>query len=105
METPTFGRRLGVVAGAAAIIALGGLTAACGNSGKESPTSTTSVTTTTTTTTEATTTSAPAAPSESLAPTQKSIDPTGGNLFTPSVVAPPAPTVPGGQHPGINGIP
>jgi predicted amino acid dehydrogenase len=95
-----------VVAGAAAVIALGGLTAACGNSGKESPSSTTTVTTTTTTTTtEATTTSAPAAPSESVAPTQKSIDPTGGNLFTPSVVAPPAPTVPGGQHPGINGIP
>jgi hypothetical protein len=104
MKTPTFTRRLGVVAGAAAVIALGGLTAACGNSGKESPSSTTTVTTTTTTT-EATTTSAPAAPSESVAPTQKSIDPTGGNLFTPSVVAPPAPTVPGGQHPGINGIP
>lgn len=97
MESRILTRRLGVVAGAAAVIALGGLTAACGNSGKESPSSTTTTTTTTTT--------APAAPSETVAPTQKSIDPTGGNLFTPPVVAPPAPTVPGGQHPGINGIP
>jgi hypothetical protein len=39
------------------------------------------------------------------APTEKSINPTGGNLFTPSVVAPPAPTVAPGQHPGINGVP
>jgi hypothetical protein len=25
-------------------------------------------------------------------------------LFTPPVVAPPAPNVPPGQHPGINGV-
>lgn len=99
MDTRKFTRSLGLAAGAAAVIALGGLTAACGNTSKESPSTTTSVTTTTTTTTSAT-----PAPSEAPAPTQKSIDPTGGNLFTPSVVAPPAPTVPGGQHPGINGI-
>ncbi len=90
--------RVRVIAGAAAFVALVGLTAACGGSDKESPSSTTTTTTTTTTT-------APAATSETVAPTQKSIDPTGGNLFTPPVVAPPAPTVPGGQHHGINGIP
>lgn len=91
--------RVRVIAGATALIALGGLTAACGSSDKESPSSTTPSTTTTTTTT------APPATSETVAPTQNSIDPTGGNLFTPPVVAPQAPTVPGGQHPGINGIP
>lgn len=92
-------RRLTVAASALAIVAVGAFTAACGNSGKESPSSTTTTTTTTTTTP-----SAPAGPSESVAPTEKSINPTGGNLFTPPVVAPPAATVPGGQHPGINGI-
>ncbi len=86
---------MGAAAGVLAIVAIGGLSAACGNSGKESPS---------TGTTTTTTTSAPASPSETVAPTEKSVNPTGGNLFTPSVLAPPAPTVPGGQHPGINGI-
>jgi hypothetical protein len=40
-----------------------------------------------------------------VSPTEKSISPTGGNLFTPGVLAPPAQTVPPGQHPGINGVP
>ncbi|HZN79801.1 MAG TPA: hypothetical protein VFC01_08970 [Mycobacterium sp.] len=58
-----------------------------------------------TTTTTTTTTTAPPSPSSAPpAPTEKSINPTGGNLFTPPVVAPPAPTVPPGQHPGINGV-
>ncbi len=83
-------RRLGLTAGCAALIGLGGLTAACGTGGKEAPSSTTTTTTTTTT--------APATTSAPLAPTQKSIDPTGGNLFTPSVLAPPAPTEPPGVH-------
>jgi hypothetical protein len=90
MNSHRFGRRLALIAGGAAIIAMGTLTA-CGGGGKESPSSTTTTTTTTT--------SAPA-PS----PTEKSINPTGGNLFTPPVVAPPAPAVPPGQHPGINGV-
>jgi hypothetical protein len=90
MNSTRFGRRLGVVAGGAAIIAMGALTAACGGGGNESPSSTTTTTTTTT-----------SAPS----PTEKSIDPTGGNLFTPPVTATPAPNVPPGQHPGINGVP
>jgi hypothetical protein len=90
MNSQRFGRRLALIAGGAAIIAMSTLTA-CGGGGKESPSSTTTTTTTTTT-------SAPA-PS----PTEKSINPTGGNLFTPPVTATPAPNVPPGQHPGING--
>jgi hypothetical protein len=91
MNSQRFGRRLALIAGGAAIIAMGTLTA-CGGGGNESPSSTTTTTTTTTT-------SAPA-PS----PTEKSINPTGGNLFTPPVTATPAPNVPPGQHPGINGV-
>ena len=94
MNSRRFGQRIGVFAGGAAIIAMIGLTAACGGGG-ESPSSTTTTTTATTTTT----TEAPA-PS----PTEKSIDPTGGNLFTPPVTATPAPNIPPGQHSGIGGI-
>jgi hypothetical protein len=83
--------------GGVVLIAFGALTAAC-STGNQAPSTTT--TTTTTTTTSATTppSSAPASP------TEKSIDPSGGNLFTPTVVAPPAPAIPPGQHPGINGV-
>jgi len=82
------------VAGGVGLLALGTLTAACGNSGNPAPSSTTTTTTTTTT-----------PPSTApVSPTEKSISPTGGNLFTPPVVAPPAPAVPPGQHPGINGV-
>jgi hypothetical protein len=91
------GHRLVAVVGGAALIGLGSLTAACGKSGNEAPSSTSKTPTTTATT---------APPSSSVpAPTEKSINPTGGNLFTPSVVAPAAPTVAPGQHPGINGNP
>jgi ABC-type glycerol-3-phosphate transport system substrate-binding protein len=72
-----------------AIIAMGAL-AACGQ-GQKAPETTTPTTTTTTTTTSA----PPAAP---VAPTEKSINPTGGNLFTPGVKAPPAPTAIPGDH-------
>jgi hypothetical protein len=65
-----------------------GLTASCA---KEEKAPETTTTTTTTTTTPATT--SPAAP-----PSEKSINPTGGNLFTPPVYAPPAPTEPPGVH-------
>ncbi|MDT5258017.1 MAG: hypothetical protein QOD10_3097 [Mycobacterium sp.] len=91
MDSRLLGRRLAAISGVTAFIAMGALTAACAKEEQKAPE-------TTTTTTTATTTSAPA-------PTEKSINPTGGNLFTPPVVAPPAPTVPPGQHPGINGIP
>lgn len=80
------------VAGGVALIALA---AACGNGGNQAPS------TSTTPTPTSTTTSTTAPPS----PTEKSINPGGGNLFTPGVKATPAPTVPPGQHPGINGIP
>jgi hypothetical protein len=33
-----------------------------------------------------------------VSPTEKSINPTGGNLFTPPVKAPPAPTAIPGDH-------
>jgi hypothetical protein len=72
-----------------AIIAMGALTA-CGQ-GEKAP-----ETTAPTTTTTSTTTPAPSAPP--VAPTEKSINPTGGNLFTPGVKAPPAPTAIPGDH-------
>ncbi|MGX9789493.1 hypothetical protein [Mycobacterium sp. MMS18-G62] len=89
--------RLGAVCGVAAVIAMGGLTAACGGSEKKAPE--------TTPTTTATTTPSTSAAGAPPAPTEKSINPTGGNLFTPPVQATPAPNVPPGQHPGINGVP
>ena len=66
-------------------IALAGVafTAACGTEEKKSPETSTTTTTTTTT-------------APSVEPTEKSISPSGGNKFTPSVKAPPAPTaIPG----------
>nr|WP_284231441.1 MULTISPECIES: hypothetical protein [unclassified Mycolicibacterium] len=62
---------------------MGALTA-CGGSESPSPSSTT------------TTTTAP-----SVTPTEKSLNPTGGNSFSPGVKAPPAPTgMPGTNHTG-----
>jgi hypothetical protein len=61
-----------------------GLTAACGGGSEKAPETSTTTTTT--------------APSSapSVSPTEKSINPSGGNLFTPPVKAPPAPTaIPG----------
>nr|WP_232005037.1 hypothetical protein [Mycobacterium sp. ACS1612] len=65
------------------------MAAGCGSSGNQAP----STTPTTTTPTSTAATTAPPAP-----PTEKSINPTGGNLFTPQVIAPPAPTEPPGVH-------
>jgi hypothetical protein len=95
MDSRLSARRLAAVAGLSAIIAMGAITAACAKEEKKAP-----ETTTTTTTTMTTTTSAAGAP-----PSEKNINPTGGNLFTPPVKATPAPNVPPGQHPGINGVP
>jgi hypothetical protein len=86
MESSRLARRLAAVAGGVAIITMAGLTASCANQQQQAP-----PTTTTTTTTSATTTSTPA-------PTEKSLSPSGGNLFTPQVKAPPAPTEPPGVH-------
>ena len=75
-------RRVAATIGIAAAISAAVLTA-CGGGESPAPSSTTTTTTTT-------------APAPSLSPTEKSINPTGGNLFTPPVKAPPAPTgVPG----------
>ncbi|GAB7067078.1 hypothetical protein [Mycolicibacterium hodleri] len=74
-------RRVAAGLGVAAFISMGALTA-CGGSEKPSPSSTTETTTT----------------APSATPTEKSINPTGGNLFTPPVKAPPAPTAIPGTH-------
>ena len=95
-----FGHRVVAVVGGAVLIGLGSLTAACGKSGNEAPSST-SKTPTTTATTAPPSSSAPTG----TAPTEKSINPTGGNLFSPTVVAPSAPTGAPGQQPGLNGNP
>ncbi len=77
--------RITVAAGGTALIAMIGLTAGCGEE-KKAPETPSSTTTTTTTTTAAVT------------PTEKSLSPNGGNLFTPSVTANPAPTATPGTH-------
>ena len=81
-------RRVAALVGGAAVVTMVGLTASCAKEEPKAPE--TSTTTTTTTTTSA------ATPAPPPAPTEKSINPTGGNLFTPPVKAPPAPTaIPG----------
>jgi hypothetical protein len=74
-------RRVAAGLGIAAVVSMGALTA-CGGGETGGPSSTTTTTTTTTT------------PS----PTEKSINPTGGNSFSPPVKAPPAPTAIPGTH-------
>ena len=88
MDSHLLGRRVAAIAGLSAIIAMGVLSACA----REAPAP--EKVTVTKTVTE---TAAP--------PTEKSINPTGGNLFTPPVQATPAPDVPPGQHPGIAGTP
>ncbi|MCX8556716.1 MULTISPECIES: hypothetical protein [Mycolicibacterium] len=90
MSTHLSTRRLMAAAGGAALLAMGVLTAGCSNNGGQSPSTTTATTTTTST-------------SASVVPTEKSISPTGGNLFSPGVTAPGAPSVAPGLHPGLNG--
>jgi hypothetical protein len=87
MESQRIVRRVSAVAGGLAIVGMVGLSASCAKEEQKAPETST---TTTTTTSEA----PPPAPS----PTEKSINPTGGNLFTPPVYAPPAPTAPPGVH-------
>jgi hypothetical protein len=92
MRSNGIGRRVTALAGGAAVVAMVSVTAGCGTSGNQAPSTTTTPTTTTTTTSPPATT-APATP-----PTEKSINPTGGNLFTPPIQAPEAPTEPPGVH-------
>lgn len=68
----------GITGGLLAVVMSG-----CGGSENESP---------------PTSTSTPATSSSSTTPTEKNLDPTGGNKFTPSVHAPPAPTAIPGSH-------
>jgi hypothetical protein len=83
MKSVRLARRLPVIAGGAAIITMVALTAGCGGGEKPSPSSTTTTTTTT----------------SSVAPTEKGITPTGGNSFSPTVLAPGAPTArPGNER-------
>ena len=80
MTTLSPARRLTAAAVAAVTLGFLGLTAACGSK-TEAPSTTTTTTTTTTT---------------SVSPTEKGINPTGGNKFTPTVKAPgPATAIPG----------
>jgi hypothetical protein len=82
MRSNRLARRIAAAVGGTAIVAMVGLTAACGGGEKAPETSTTTTTT--------------PSSSATVSPTEKSINPTGGNLFTPPVKAPPAPTgVPG----------
>jgi len=84
MSSTHIGRR---PLGAAVLIAMGAVSAAFGHSADLAPSTT------------------PPSSSLSSSQTQKSISPTGGNLFSPPVKASPAQTVSPGQHPGLNGIP
>jgi len=98
MNSDHISRRLAAVLGGTALVAMGAVLAGCGNGGNEAPATSTSTTSITTTSTTTTNSAAPASP------TEKSISPTGGNLFTPPVSATPPANVPAGQHPGINGV-
>ena len=88
MESHRLTRKLSVVAGGLAVMAMVGLTASCATEEEPAPE-------TTTTTTTATTTSPTAAPAS---PTEKAprLEPGGANPFTPTHVQPPAP--PTGRH-------
>ncbi|MHC9291365.1 hypothetical protein ACRCUN_02810 [Mycobacterium sp. LTG2003] len=79
-------RRLAATAGLAALIAMGGFAVACGTGGEEAPSTPTTTTTTTTTTT-----------APSVEPTEKGLNPDGGNKFTPTHIVTPAPPTGGGK--------
>jgi hypothetical protein len=81
MKSGLMARRVAAVIGGGAVVAMVGFTASCAKEEQKAPETTTTTTTTTT-----------------VAPTEKSINPTGGNLFTPPVKAPPAPTATPGDH-------
>ena len=82
MDSPRLARRLSAVAGGLAIVGMVSFTASCAKEEEKAPE--TSTTTTTTTTTSV-------APVE---PTEKAprLEPGGPNPFSPSVIAPPAPS-------------
>ncbi|AQT79592.1 hypothetical protein B1R94_10370 [Mycolicibacterium litorale] len=76
--------RLAAMIGGAALLTMTSLVAACSKNENQAP---------------------PAPSPTSVSPTEKVISPTGGNKFSPTAVAPPAPTLsPGNHHHGLNGI-
>ena len=83
--------RATAVGSSAALITIGALVGGCANNQNLAPPTTTTTLTTTNTTPPPTSTAPPA-------PTEKSLNPTGGNFFTPQVIAPSAPTEPPGVH-------
>jgi hypothetical protein len=70
---------------AVAVVAITAAIAGCAASGNQAPTPTPTTTTPTTVV-------------PSVTPTDKGLDPTAGNKFSPEVLAPPAPTEPPGVH-------
>ncbi len=91
IETSNAARLVRVVAGAVVLAGLAASIASCSGNRSNAPSTTQPPMTTTT---HSPTPSAPRP-----APTEKSINPTGGNLFSPTVHAPPAPTaVPGNRE-------
>jgi hypothetical protein len=91
MTSNRTGYRVIALAGGAVLIAIGAVIAGCANSENQAPSTTTTTTTSTTATTPPNSTPPPT-------PTEKGLSPTGGNLFSPQVIAPPAPTEPPGIH-------
>ncbi len=83
-------RRVSTVAGMAAIAAMVTFTASCAKEEEKAP----ETTTTTTTTTTAPTSAPPVEPTEKA----PRLEPGGPNPFSPSVIAPPAPTATPGRH-------
>ena len=93
MRSGRMARRLVATAGMGAILAMGVLSACA----KEAPAPEKVTVTETVTATAPPPPATPAPPPPS--PVEKSINPTGGNLFTPPVIAPAAPTaIPGTNH-------
>ena len=89
-------RRLVATAGMGAIIAMGVLSACAREEKAPEPTTPTTPATTSPAASPPPPPATPAPPPP--APTEKSINPTGGNLFSPPVKAPPAPTAIPGDH-------
>ena len=95
MDSHLLGRRVAAIAGLSAIIALGVLSACA----REAP-APEKVTVTKTVTETAAPPAPPAPPQAPPSPGMKSINPTGGNLFSPPVKAPGPPTPAPGNEPG-----
>lgn len=94
MSSPSVSARIAALVGGAALVAMASFVASCSKNESPAPAPSTSTTTT-----------SPASPSPSATPTEKQVSPTDGNKFSPTVIAPPAPTESGGNHHhGLNGI-